>query len=170
MLSQKPAVRDVDLYGRAADKFLSLIPRCCRHRAPSPPRPEHASWARGGPSRESGRREDTTGMAWILGEPNRKGWGESGGHEWYSIFAEIMRGLVRWILNSTKEIASEHSCSSLIQSFSCFHCFFGAGGGEMGWWMRKSFIWRMESPFCGLIVFSLSFAKCLIPPRGPLFL
>nr|XP_008263396.2 FHF complex subunit HOOK interacting protein 1B isoform X5 [Oryctolagus cuniculus] len=61
MLSQKPAVRDVDLYGRAADKFLSLIPRCCRHRAPSPPRPEHASWARGGPSREAGRREDITG-------------------------------------------------------------------------------------------------------------
>ncbi|XP_036282367.1 FHF complex subunit HOOK interacting protein 1B isoform X5 [Pipistrellus kuhlii] len=61
MLSQKPAVRDVDLYGRAADKFLSLIPRCCRHCAPSPPRPEHASWARGGPSRESGRREDITG-------------------------------------------------------------------------------------------------------------
>ncbi|XP_022377462.1 FTS and Hook-interacting protein isoform X3 [Enhydra lutris kenyoni] len=61
MLSQKPAVRDVDLYGRAADKFLSLIPRCCRHHAPSPPRPEHASWARGGPSREAGRREDTTG-------------------------------------------------------------------------------------------------------------
>nr|XP_035951803.1 FTS and Hook-interacting protein isoform X5 [Halichoerus grypus] len=61
MLSQKPAVRDVDLYGRAADKFLSLIPRCCRHRAPSPPHPEHASWARGGPSREAGRREDTTG-------------------------------------------------------------------------------------------------------------
>ncbi|XP_014448526.1 FTS and Hook-interacting protein isoform X6 [Tupaia chinensis] len=61
MLSQKPAVRDVDLYGRAADKFLSLIPRCCRHRAPSPPRAEHASWARGGPSREAGRREDITG-------------------------------------------------------------------------------------------------------------
>ncbi|XP_057363266.1 FHF complex subunit HOOK-interacting protein 1B isoform X3 [Manis pentadactyla] len=61
MLSQKPAVRDVDLYGRAADKFLSLIPRCCRHHAPSPPRPEHASWARGGPTREAGRREDTTG-------------------------------------------------------------------------------------------------------------
>ncbi|XP_039074754.1 FTS and Hook-interacting protein isoform X4 [Hyaena hyaena] len=61
MLSQKPAVRDVDLYGRAADKFLSLIPRCCRHRAHSPPHPEHASWARGGPSREAGRREDTTG-------------------------------------------------------------------------------------------------------------
>lgn len=75
MLSQKPAVRDVDLYGRAADKFLSLIPRCCRHCAPSPPRPEHASWARGGPSRESGRREDITGMAWILGEPNKKGGG-----------------------------------------------------------------------------------------------
>uniref|UniRef100_A0A8D2B1T2 FHF complex subunit HOOK-interacting protein 1B n=1 Tax=Sciurus vulgaris TaxID=55149 RepID=A0A8D2B1T2_SCIVU len=61
MLSQKPAVRDVDLYGRAADKFLSLIPRCCRHHAPSPPHPEHASWARGGPTREAGRREDITG-------------------------------------------------------------------------------------------------------------
>ncbi|XP_042547431.1 FHF complex subunit HOOK interacting protein 1B isoform X4 [Dipodomys spectabilis] len=61
MLSQKPAVRDVDLYGRAADKFLSLIPRCCRHHAPSPPHPEHASWARGGPSREAGKREDITG-------------------------------------------------------------------------------------------------------------
>lgn len=72
MLSQKPAVRDVDLYGRAADKFLSLIPRCCRHHAPSPPRPEHASWARGGPSREPGRREDISGMAWVLGEPKEK--------------------------------------------------------------------------------------------------
>ncbi|XP_046294047.1 FHF complex subunit HOOK-interacting protein 1B isoform X4 [Marmota monax] len=61
MLSQKPAVRDVDLYGRAADKFLSLIPRCCRHHASSPPHPEHASWARGGPTREAGRREDITG-------------------------------------------------------------------------------------------------------------
>uniref|UniRef100_A0A8C5K2F7 FHF complex subunit HOOK-interacting protein 1B n=1 Tax=Jaculus jaculus TaxID=51337 RepID=A0A8C5K2F7_JACJA len=61
MLSQKPAVRDVDLYGRAADKFLSLIPRCCRHRATSPPRPEHASWARGGPGTEAGRREDMPG-------------------------------------------------------------------------------------------------------------
>lgn len=71
MLSQKPAVRDVDLYGRAADKFLSLIPRCCRHHAPSPPRPEHASWARGGPSREAGRREDITGMAYVLWESSK---------------------------------------------------------------------------------------------------
>ncbi|XP_036603090.1 FTS and Hook-interacting protein isoform X2 [Trichosurus vulpecula] len=47
MLSQKRAVRDLDLYGRAADKFLSLIPRCCRHRAPSPPHLEQTSWARG---------------------------------------------------------------------------------------------------------------------------
>lgn len=78
MLSQKPAVRDVDLYGRAADKFLSLIPRCCRHRASSPPRPEHASWARGGPSREAGRREDMTGMARVLGEPSKK----VGGGRW----------------------------------------------------------------------------------------
>lgn len=92
MLSQKPAVRDVDLYGRAADKFLSLIPRCCRHRASSPPRPEHASWARGGPSREAGRREDTTGMAWVLGEPSKKagpGWKEGGGCEWHSVFREV---------------------------------------------------------------------------------
>ncbi|XP_072466253.1 FHF complex subunit HOOK-interacting protein 1B isoform X3 [Notamacropus eugenii] len=47
MLSQKRAVRDLDLYGRAADKFLSLIPRCCRHRPPSPPHLEQTSWARG---------------------------------------------------------------------------------------------------------------------------
>ncbi|KAM6342058.1 FHF complex subunit HOOK-interacting protein 1B [Podargus strigoides] len=40
MLSQRRAVRDVDIYGRAAAKFLSLIPRCCR--PPSPPAaPQH---------------------------------------------------------------------------------------------------------------------------------
>lgn len=94
MLSQKPAVRDVDLYGRAADKFLSLIPRCCRHRASSPPRPEHASWARGGPSREAGRREDTTGMARVLGELARR-WEEGGGREWRSTFGEVDEGCCR---------------------------------------------------------------------------
>ncbi|XP_064165863.1 FHF complex subunit HOOK-interacting protein 1B-like [Anguilla rostrata] len=30
MLSQRPAVRGTDLYGKSADKFLSLIPECCR--------------------------------------------------------------------------------------------------------------------------------------------
>ncbi|KAJ8255555.1 hypothetical protein COCON_G00194190 [Conger conger] len=30
MLSQRPAVRETDMYGRSADKFLSLIPECCR--------------------------------------------------------------------------------------------------------------------------------------------
>ncbi|XP_029568233.1 FTS and Hook-interacting protein homolog [Salmo trutta] len=30
MLSQRRAVRDIDLYGKSADKFLSLIPECCR--------------------------------------------------------------------------------------------------------------------------------------------
>lgn len=106
MLSQKPAVRDVDLYGRAADKFLSLIPRCCRHHAPSPPRPEHASWARGGPSRETGRREDITGMAWVLGERNKDGlgWGEEDGHEWHSVFGEVDEGVLQGgSLTLTKE-------------------------------------------------------------------
>ncbi|NXL68758.1 F16A2 protein, partial [Chordeiles acutipennis] len=49
MLSQKRAVRDLDIYGRTAAKFLSLIPRCCRPE--SPPAPgrdeEHAAWSRG---------------------------------------------------------------------------------------------------------------------------
>ncbi|XP_069737789.1 FHF complex subunit HOOK-interacting protein 1B-like [Phaenicophaeus curvirostris] len=30
MLSQRRALRDLDIYGRSAAKFLSLIPRCCR--------------------------------------------------------------------------------------------------------------------------------------------
>ncbi|KAM8856156.1 FHF complex subunit HOOK-interacting protein 1B isoform 1-T5 [Spinachia spinachia] len=30
MLSQRRAIRETDLYGRSADKFLSLIPECCR--------------------------------------------------------------------------------------------------------------------------------------------
>ncbi|XP_043359840.1 FHF complex subunit HOOK interacting protein 1B [Dermochelys coriacea] len=48
MLSQKRAVKDLDIYGKTADKFLSLIPRCCR--AESLPAPdweeEHATWAK----------------------------------------------------------------------------------------------------------------------------
>ncbi|XP_067420719.1 FHF complex subunit HOOK-interacting protein 1B isoform X2 [Emydura macquarii macquarii] len=49
MLSQKRAVKDLDIYGKTADKFLSLIPRCCRAESlPSPGREEeHAAWSKG---------------------------------------------------------------------------------------------------------------------------
>ncbi|XP_068185411.1 FHF complex subunit HOOK-interacting protein 1B [Antennarius striatus] len=30
MLSQRRAIRETDMYGKSADKFLSLIPQCCR--------------------------------------------------------------------------------------------------------------------------------------------
>ncbi|XP_023803717.1 FTS and Hook-interacting protein isoform X1 [Cyanistes caeruleus] len=54
MLSQKRAVRDLDIYGKTAAKFLSLIPRCCRPESPPPPRDrdeEPPSRARGMPLR-----------------------------------------------------------------------------------------------------------------------
>ncbi|XP_068592747.1 FHF complex subunit HOOK-interacting protein 1B [Cebidichthys violaceus] len=35
MLSQRRAIRETDLYGKSADKFLSLIPECCRLNAAS---------------------------------------------------------------------------------------------------------------------------------------
>ncbi|XP_062983392.1 FHF complex subunit HOOK-interacting protein 1B [Elgaria multicarinata webbii] len=49
MLSQKRAVKEVDLYGKAAGKFLSLIPQCCRPESlPLPEREEeHAAWSKG---------------------------------------------------------------------------------------------------------------------------
>lgn len=49
MLSQKRAVRDLDIYGKTAAKFLSLIPRCCRPESLPPPEreEEHAAWAKG---------------------------------------------------------------------------------------------------------------------------
>ncbi|XP_062481254.1 FHF complex subunit HOOK-interacting protein 1B isoform X3 [Pezoporus occidentalis] len=49
MLSQKRAVRDLDIYGRTAAKFLSLIPQCCQPQSPPlPPRDqEPAAWSRG---------------------------------------------------------------------------------------------------------------------------
>ncbi|KAG6923059.1 family with sequence similarity 160 member A2, partial [Chelydra serpentina] len=54
MLSQKRAVKDLDIYGKTAAKFLSLIPRCCRAESlPSPGREEeHAPRAKahGSPS------------------------------------------------------------------------------------------------------------------------
>ncbi|XP_053165806.1 FHF complex subunit HOOK interacting protein 1B [Hemicordylus capensis] len=50
MLSQKRAVKELDLYGRAAAKFLSLTPRCCRPESLPPPEREeeqHAAWSKG---------------------------------------------------------------------------------------------------------------------------
>ncbi|NXX60171.1 F16A2 protein, partial [Scopus umbretta] len=49
MLSQKRAVRDLDIYGKTAAKFLSLIPRCCRPESLLPPdrEEEHAAWSKG---------------------------------------------------------------------------------------------------------------------------
>ncbi|XP_042316181.1 FHF complex subunit HOOK interacting protein 1B [Sceloporus undulatus] len=50
MLSQKRAVKEPDLYGKAAGKFLSLIPRCCRPESLPPPEREeeqHAAWSKG---------------------------------------------------------------------------------------------------------------------------
>ncbi|KAK2840085.1 hypothetical protein Q5P01_013825 [Channa striata] len=35
MLSQRRAIRETDIYGKSADKFLSLIPECCRINAAS---------------------------------------------------------------------------------------------------------------------------------------
>ncbi|XP_061698451.1 FHF complex subunit HOOK-interacting protein 1B isoform X2 [Syngnathoides biaculeatus] len=37
MLSQRRAIRDADMYGKCADKFLSLIPECCRITTMPPP-------------------------------------------------------------------------------------------------------------------------------------
>uniref|UniRef100_A0A8C2BNR3 FHF complex subunit HOOK-interacting protein 1B n=1 Tax=Cyprinus carpio TaxID=7962 RepID=A0A8C2BNR3_CYPCA len=55
MLSQRRAVRETDLYGKSADKFLSLIPECCRITpAPSSERDdEPAFWGKGSPTSES---------------------------------------------------------------------------------------------------------------------
>lgn len=49
MLSQKRAVRDLDIYGRTAAKFLSLIPQCCQPQSPPLPHrdQEPAAWSRG---------------------------------------------------------------------------------------------------------------------------
>ncbi|XP_054829468.1 FHF complex subunit HOOK interacting protein 1B [Eublepharis macularius] len=49
MLSQKRAVKELDIYGKAASKFLSLIPRCCRpENLPLPEQEEeHAAWSKG---------------------------------------------------------------------------------------------------------------------------
>ncbi|XP_036396557.1 FTS and Hook-interacting protein homolog [Megalops cyprinoides] len=57
MLSQRRAVRETDLYAKSADKFLSLIPECCRlDTAPSADREDDpAPWGKvpGSPSAES---------------------------------------------------------------------------------------------------------------------
>ncbi|XP_035378743.1 FTS and Hook-interacting protein homolog isoform X2 [Electrophorus electricus] len=57
MLSQRRAVRETDLYGKSADKFLSLIPECCRTTtaATSDREEEPAFWGKvlGSPNSES---------------------------------------------------------------------------------------------------------------------
>lgn len=49
MLSQRRAIKETDIYGKSADKFLSLIPECCRtSAAPSAEREEDgAFWGKG---------------------------------------------------------------------------------------------------------------------------
>ncbi|XP_077197157.1 FHF complex subunit HOOK-interacting protein 1B [Paroedura picta] len=49
MLSQKRAVKELDIYGKAASKFLSLTPSCCRPENLPPPdhEEEHATWSKG---------------------------------------------------------------------------------------------------------------------------
>uniref|UniRef100_H3A7R9 FHF complex subunit HOOK-interacting protein 1B n=1 Tax=Latimeria chalumnae TaxID=7897 RepID=H3A7R9_LATCH len=49
MLSQRRAVKDLDFYGKTADKFLSLVPECCRmENLPVAEREEeHAMWSKG---------------------------------------------------------------------------------------------------------------------------
>ncbi|XP_073329473.1 FHF complex subunit HOOK-interacting protein 1B-like [Pagrus major] len=48
MLSQRRAIRETDMYGKSADKFLSLIPECCRlYAVPSAERDEdNAFWGK----------------------------------------------------------------------------------------------------------------------------
>lgn len=54
MLSQRRAVKDLDLYSKTADKFLSLVPLCCRKErlVCAEKEEEHATWskAHGSPS------------------------------------------------------------------------------------------------------------------------
>uniref|UniRef100_A0A3Q3MMM0 FHF complex subunit HOOK-interacting protein 1B n=1 Tax=Mastacembelus armatus TaxID=205130 RepID=A0A3Q3MMM0_9TELE len=49
MLSQRRAIKETDIYGKSADKFLSLIPECCRlNAAPSSERDEDSAfWGKG---------------------------------------------------------------------------------------------------------------------------
>ncbi|KAG9333413.1 hypothetical protein JZ751_012673 [Albula glossodonta] len=57
MISQRRAVRDTDMYGKSAEKFLSLIPECCRMEAASSTDQgdESASWEKSKPSAASHR-------------------------------------------------------------------------------------------------------------------
>ena len=49
MLSQRRAIKETDMYGKSADKFLSLIPECCRlYAVPSAEKDEdNAFWGKG---------------------------------------------------------------------------------------------------------------------------
>lgn len=52
MLSQRRAIREADVYGKSADKFLSLIPECCRLNATPPGErdDDSAFWGKGEPT------------------------------------------------------------------------------------------------------------------------
>lgn len=47
MLSQRRAIRETDMYGKSADKFLSLIPECCRLSAASSADRDEDFWVKG---------------------------------------------------------------------------------------------------------------------------
>ncbi|XP_078078804.1 FHF complex subunit HOOK-interacting protein 1B [Mustelus asterias] len=68
MLSQRRAVKDQDIYGKTADKFLSLIPECCKpeNLAAMEREEEHAVWskAHGSPS------VDTSSVTAALPKPS----------------------------------------------------------------------------------------------------
>ncbi|TKS67747.1 FTS and Hook-interacting protein -like protein [Collichthys lucidus] len=57
MLSQRRAIRETDMYGKSADKFLSLIPECCRQNTAPPAErdDDNAFWGKvlNSPSTES---------------------------------------------------------------------------------------------------------------------
>lgn len=56
MLSQRRAVKDLDLYSKTADKFLSLVPLCCRKErlVCAEKEEEHATWSKGERVQETG--------------------------------------------------------------------------------------------------------------------
>uniref|UniRef100_A0A8C4F1Q9 FHF complex subunit HOOK-interacting protein 1B n=1 Tax=Dicentrarchus labrax TaxID=13489 RepID=A0A8C4F1Q9_DICLA len=71
MLSQRRAIRDTDLYGKSADKFLSLIPECCRlNAAPSTERDEDSAfWGKG--EQQTVEKEKFTLTAVVIKTPPR---------------------------------------------------------------------------------------------------
>ncbi|XP_029968598.1 FHF complex subunit HOOK-interacting protein 1B [Salarias fasciatus] len=83
MLSQRRAIRETDLYGKSADKFLSLIPECCRANAAAPAeRDEDAAfWGKvmGSPSTEPAAPRPGTPSRLAFFMRQQSGGGGSGG-------------------------------------------------------------------------------------------